>query len=145
MEALLHHRIKRQVEPRQKLDYRQMFWVAISEFQLFSQSWNSGISKLQFWDNTTKFWLMHSSYYYYIIILFWFFQWRKQSSTVFGFHNFSDSSIYYSFLLLWPFTFTSWSESSSTPEGRRTGTHARMLQSLPPLYTSYIQHKQQGQ
>lgn len=52
-------------------------------------------------------------------------------------------------LLLFPvvmtFTFTSWSESSSTSEGRRTGTHARMLQSLPPLYTSYIQHKQQGQ
>lgn len=29
------------------------------------------------------------------------------------------------------------SDSSSTSEVRRTGTHARMLQSLPPLYSSY--------
>lgn len=28
-------------------------------------------------------------------------------------------------------------DSSSTSEVRRTGTHARMLQSLPPLYSSY--------
>lgn len=30
-------------------------------------------------------------------------------------------------------------DSSSTSAARRTGTQARMLQSLPPLYSSYIE------
>lgn len=58
------------------LNYLQIFWVVMSKFQLLSQSWNSGISKLQFW-NTKKFWLMHSSYYCccccyynYIVLIF---------------------------------------------------------------------------
>lgn len=97
------------------LNYLQIFWVVMSKFQLLSQSWNSGISKLQFW-NTKKFWLMHSSYYcccccYYNYIVLFFSVveakfnsiWIPQFFRFFHLLLFPDVMTFYLYFMVWVF------------------------------------------